>query len=57
MTRSFMSLYYNSIRGKNRSLTPQDFWKLSYDNKFIKEADPDLMDRMKRKFGSKLKPK
>jgi hypothetical protein len=52
MTRSFMSLYYNSVRGKSApELLPQDFWTLSYD----KRTDTEPTEEEKIEIEGKIK--
>lgn len=56
--RSIMALLANINRDKKQRAMPyqgSDFFKLSYDTKVVQEADPDLMDRLKKRFGSKIK--
>lgn len=58
LTRSFMALFANANRDSKRRPTPyepKDFYTLSYDKKLDIAVDPDLMDKMKKKFGSKIK--
>lgn len=55
MTRQFMALYANSNRTKNSApITPQDFWKLSYDQNVVEEK-PLSWKEAKALLGSKIK--
>lgn len=58
LTREFMSLFANANRDHKKrpqAYTGHDFFLLSSDTKIDVAVDPDLMDRMKKRFGSKLK--
>jgi len=53
-----MALFANANRDKRTKPTayePKDFFSLPYDTKVDVNVDPDLMEKMKKKFGSKLK--
>lgn len=48
MTRSFMTLYHNHnmVMGKSsKPISPQDFWKLSYDQK--EDENPEITKQQK----------
>jgi hypothetical protein len=54
-TRQFMALFANANRGKTqREFTPQDFWRLSYDQNTIEEK-PMTFKEAKAMFGSRIK--
>lgn len=58
MTRSFMALVANTNRDRNQpAFRPQDFWKLSYDNKdkIETEGKPKSLQEVKAMLGSKFK--
>lgn len=50
-----MALFANANRGKNQApYTPQDFWRLSYDNNVVKERKMSLKEA-KELLGSRIK--
>ena len=55
MTRQFMALFANANRGKHQTaFTPQDFWRLSYDENTVDEK-PMTLKEAKALLGSKIR--
>jgi hypothetical protein len=50
----FMNANFRTASGGPLNLKPYDIWKLSYDTEMKKEDDPDLLNRLKKKYGDKL---
>lgn len=54
-TRQFMTLFANANRGKGtQPFTPQDFWRLSYDQNTVDEK-PMSFKEVKELLGSKIR--
>jgi len=50
----FMNAHFKNASGGSLKLKGSDIWPLSYDTQVDKDSEPDLLNRLKKKYGDKL---